>query len=158
MLPTEKRKTTTHTNQEAFSFGQALMLTVMLGGVMMLAGFQNAKNHEESLKHSLHEVIKKELFVHQQKPSTASGETNWTKFLENTSAQLTRIGCTQRQIEVIEGLLSLKTYQEIAQSLRVTERTIRCHAQAAFKRLNCSHKSELISCINKALMEEQQRS
>lgn len=63
---------------------------------------------------------------------------------EDTAAELTRLGFTERQIQVLKLMAQGQSNKHIARALNVAEGTVKIHVTAILKALNVSNRSQAI--------------
>jgi len=63
-----------------------------------------------------------------------------TPFLQGEKAQL-----TQRELEILKGMISGHTDRKIAESLYISEHTVRSHIKSLYRKLGVSSKSQAVA-------------
>ncbi len=77
-----------------------------------------------------------------------AGDLSHAEKLEKILATLpTGTHLSQRQTEVLDGILDGKSRKEIASELHISENTVKMHTSALYRLLNVSNKSEIFSLL-----------
>lgn len=134
-------------------------MTIMAAVFTVIIGFtvsHEVKTSESNICSTIQTLLQK------QKESTASSEskiksanpnscTFWNKYTQSIRNDMRLMGFSKRHTDVALGMLSHGTYNEIARSLKITERTVREHAKTLFERTRCAKKSDFGKSLHKAI-------
>ncbi len=76
---------------------------------------------------------------------------HWNQCLQKMEQGFEDLEMTHRQIQVSRGVLCQRTQKEIAEQLRIDERTVRDHVRSAYKKVGCKRKADFFQCALDAI-------
>lgn len=151
----EKLKSAVHLRHDALpGFLEDILIVISLGLIIAVL----AKRQTTSLEHAMHAESSEIRACMEASPrpfAEASGcaarnsdaAFHWHEMLECLPTELQDIGMTDRQVQITLHIICQKTYHQIAQEMRLDERTVRQHAASAFHKVGCVKRSEFIDAL-----------
>lgn len=141
----------------ALGIVEALLVTTMLGSAIMVLSRAAAHKRTQSAKeaHGAAPSCQGRAERVQDAARDEDPALHWHLLTERLPKDMRKLGMTERQAQVGMGIISQKTYRDIAKDMRLDERTVRQHATHAFQKVGCTKRSEFLESVLEALMHEQ---
>lgn len=105
-------------------------------------GYMLKKVTGEELMKVIHHVMGDQAFLD---PSVTSKLFDHVKRLEGTSEERAKAHLTQRELEVLKGMVTGNTDRAIAESLCISPHTVRSHVKSLYRKLGVSSRSQAVA-------------
>lgn len=137
-------KSTTKTTKVPRTITDDAIIIASVGLVFEALGKRRLASLEKALENIVC-TISDDICMHLS--PTKDAAFHWSAMMEKLPQGMEAIGMTERQAQVGMGVIRQQTYEQIAQEVRLDERTVRQHASYAFRKVGCTKRSEFLAAL-----------
>ena len=128
---------------------RSLFIVVSVGAIIAVVDRHRGASMENAM-HAEAEITRAQIPsapAAQEIQANGAAAFHWDRLQDLLPLGMRRAGLTERQAQGGMGMLCQKSYQEIAEEVRLDESTVRQHAASAFQKVGCTKKSEFMASL-----------